>query len=66
MFGSVREKKRQWASRQYSSERSPLSFFVGEPGVDLAIRSHLYLGRLEDAHGIAVPVQYDGLQPGLG
>ena len=66
MFGNVHEKKRQCASRQYSSERSPLSLFVGEPGIDLLVRPHLDVDRLDDAQGIAVPVQYYGLQPGLG
>jgi hypothetical protein len=39
---------------------------MGEPGVDLVVRPHLYLGRLDDAQRIAASVQDDGLQPGFG
>jgi hypothetical protein len=65
-FGNVREKKRQCASRQYSSERITLSLFVGELSVDFIIGSHFYLGRLYDAQRGAAPVEDEGLQPDFG
>jgi len=34
---------------------------VGEAGVDLVVRPHIYLGRLDDALRLAVPVKDDGL-----